>query len=385
MGTLSLRSFFKLVCVLTFLTCVFISLTLLSSCKRERPPWKVGFAGTLSGTFSELGVAGRNGAILKIEEVNKGGGVKGRPLELLIRDDKHDPKEAMRVDQELIEAGVVAIIGHMTSAMTLSVMPLVEEQKVLLISPTTSTPLLAKKNDLFIRVVGVSSEPAKEIAKLASQKGLKKVAVLLSKENKEYCVPYAEAFKVKLQEEGGDVIWVEEFEQEQRSIFSFLTEEILRKKPDAILIVASGTDTALLCQYIRMSNGKIPIFVSGWALTQDLLLHGGRSVEGVWTYEYFPFAAQDKAVEEFREKYKARFRIEPSFASLLAYDAVEVLVRGLEKAKEPITPNGLKEAILKIKRFESPSGAFELDQYGDAIIRYHFVTVEKGRFVSSNP
>jgi len=385
MGTLRFNLFLKIVCVLIALSCVFTITIFISSCKKERPPWKVGFSGTLTGPFSELGVHGRNGLILKIEEVNQRGGVKGRPIELIIKDDRHDPKEALRVDQELIDLGVVAIIGHMTSAMTLSVMSLVEKEKILLISPTTSTPLLSKKDDLFIRVVGASNEPSKAIAKLALQQGLKKVGVLASIENKEYTIPYVEIFKAELEKEGGDVICLEKFGPDQRSIFSSLAEGVLRKGPDAIFIVASGTDTALFCQYIRMSNGKIPIFISGWALTQDLLLHGGRSVEGVWTFAYFPFVLENKAIEQFRQRYQARFNIEPNFASLLAYDAGEVLVRGLETAKEPITPNSLKDAILKIRRFESPSGPFELDEYGDPTIRYQFVKVEKGRFVSTRP
>ena len=77
-----------------------------------KPPVKLGFVGGLTGKLSDMGTAVRNGVILAVEEANKEGGINGRQIVLITRDDKNDPEIALAVDRELINEGVVAIIGH---------------------------------------------------------------------------------------------------------------------------------------------------------------------------------------------------------------------------------------------------------------------------------
>lgn len=113
---------------------------------------KIGFSGTLTGRGTEFGTRDRNAAQLAVYEINKNGGIKGRPLVLITKDDKNDPDTARKVDQELIDAGVVAIIGHPTSHMTLASVALMNTIKMLMISPTTSTTNLTGIDDYFIRV-----------------------------------------------------------------------------------------------------------------------------------------------------------------------------------------------------------------------------------------
>ena len=110
----------------------------LTGCDNNKPI-KVGFVGGLTGRLSDLGIAGRNGVIMAIEEINKAGGINKRPIELITKDDKQDPEVAVNVDKELIDEGVVAIIGHMTSAMSIAALPLINKKQILMISPTTST------------------------------------------------------------------------------------------------------------------------------------------------------------------------------------------------------------------------------------------------------
>ena len=73
---------------LILLLILVFSLT-LSACSDA--PVKIGFSGTLKGKYSDLGVQGRNGALLAVEEINDAGGLDGRKLELLVRDDLNTP------------------------------------------------------------------------------------------------------------------------------------------------------------------------------------------------------------------------------------------------------------------------------------------------------
>jgi len=70
-----------------------------------------------------------------------------------VKNDKQNPEEALRVDRELVDAGVVAIIGHMTSSMSIVAIPFINKQKVLIDQPHTSTNKLTGIDDYFIRVI----------------------------------------------------------------------------------------------------------------------------------------------------------------------------------------------------------------------------------------
>ncbi len=63
---------------------------ILFSCQREKPPFKIGFVGGLTGRYSDLGVSGRNGAMLAVEEINENGGIRGRKILLIAKDDRQD-------------------------------------------------------------------------------------------------------------------------------------------------------------------------------------------------------------------------------------------------------------------------------------------------------
>ena len=73
-------------------------------------PIRIGFVAVLTGPLAELGVAGRDGAILAVEEVNRAGGIDGRRLELLPYDDHYDPAEAVKVIDELHQKYAVAAV-----------------------------------------------------------------------------------------------------------------------------------------------------------------------------------------------------------------------------------------------------------------------------------
>ena len=102
-------------------------------------PIRIGFVGGTSGRVADLGIAGRDAVLLAVELRNQSGGVAGRKVKLLIKDDQQSPELARRAVRDLIEQGVVAIVGPMTSAMAIAVVPIANEAKVLLMSPTATT------------------------------------------------------------------------------------------------------------------------------------------------------------------------------------------------------------------------------------------------------
>jgi branched-chain amino acid transport system substrate-binding protein len=106
-------------------------------------PIMIGFSGQLSGAYADLGIKGRDGVLLAVEKINAADGIAGRPIKLLARDDMGTPEGARVADKELIDAGTVAIIGHMTCRQTIAAMEIIKKAGVMLISPTISIEKLA--------------------------------------------------------------------------------------------------------------------------------------------------------------------------------------------------------------------------------------------------
>lgn len=350
---------------------IFFACLFTISCTEE-PPLKVGFVGGLTGRVADLGVAGRDGTLLAVEEQNSAGGIAGRKVELLVRDDQQDSERARQVIQELAEAKVRAIIGPMTSSMAVVVQPLINSAQIVTISPTVKTDQLSGIDDYFMRVTPPLSINAERIAAHASQKlGLKRFVVALDVSNRAFTETWLEFFRIALTEEGGQVDGVEEFDSQADVHFLPIAERILKAAPEGVLLLSNAIDTALLAQQIRKLGGEIPLFSSEWASTTDLLSFGGRAVEGMTSFHSFNANSSEPRYLSFKEKFINRFGYAPAFANVLAYDAATYLFSGLEKN----SPRGsLKESLLKMGSFPGLQSTVNVDQYGD-VERKLFLTV----------
>jgi branched-chain amino acid transport system substrate-binding protein len=355
-----------------------VFLALIWGCQGEKPPIKVGFAGGLTGRYSDLGTNGRNGVILAVEEVNQAGGINGRPVELISKDDQQDPETAIKVDRELIDKGVVAIIGHMTSAMSIAAVPLIDKSKVVMISPTTSTNQLTGKDDWFLRVYAPSRAGPLSLAEYArSRVGLSRVAAVYDLSNRVYTEDYVATFRSRFEELGGSMTATETYIAGADVRLDNLAERLAQAHPEGVLIAANAMDAAMLCQQLRKAGADLPIFASGWAMTQDFLHQGGRAVEGVAFEEAYDRDSRQETYVTFKERFTNRFGAEPSFAAMFGYEAARVLFAALSKDPDV---RALKETILKQKRFQGLQGDFEIDEYGDARRRHLLITVSEGRF-----
>lgn len=351
----------------------------LLNCQAKRSPIKIGLVGTFTGPFSDLSIAARNGAILAAEEWNQKGGINGRPVELLIKDDKNDPLEAVKVDQELIEAGVTAIIGHMTSEMSLAAYTLVNEKKMLMVSPTSSSPIFSGKDDWFIRVVASNVEPPRRLAKYCLRRACKRVVAIISSENRAFSKPFLEEFRNSIEAEGGSLVLIRELTKQDEGAYDMVATELITHAPDSVLLVLPAFQAVRICQQIRKLNIDIPIFSSGWALTRELLTHGGRSVEQVVFAGFFDPNLRTKEMLTFKENYTKRFGVEPTSAAVYGYDACNLILSTIVKRPKA---KDLKSAILETKTFQSPAGRFEIDRFGDATRPVRIITVLGGGFVT---
>ena len=339
-----------------------LALTILLGCG-EKEPIKLGFIAGTSGKVADLGISGRDAVEMMVEQCNRNGGINGRRIELLIKDDQQDPEIAKKSVQKLIESGVVAIIGPMTSDMSMAITPLLNKAQVLAVSPTTSTQHLSGQDDFFFRVCSTTLDNARRNAAYhIKTKDMQRIVAVYDMTNRFYCENWLKNFKKYFVGNGREVLTAMGFDRQPKQSFTEITHEMLALQPDGILIVANSMDSAMICQQIRKVDANIPITLSDWGATERLLELGGKAVEGVTLVQLFDRNNPEQKYQEFRKAYLDRFKREPGYAGAFACDAVQVVLTALEKQKSGQT---LKASILLIRRFQGLQKDFSFDEFGD--------------------
>ncbi|MCM8613737.1 ABC transporter substrate-binding protein [Accumulibacter sp.] len=351
---------------------------LLAGCAPPPEPISIGFIGGTSGRVADLGIAGRDGVQLAVDLRNQAGGVGGRAVRLLIRDDEQNPEVAAGALRELIDQGVVAVVGPMTSAMAMAMVPIANEAKLLLISPTVSTEDLSGRDDFFFRVGSSNHANAAEVARHHLQRapGQRRLAVAYDVGNRAYSESWLSGFRTVFEAGGGQLLKTLAFESGGETSLRQVAGELLASNPDGILIVANSVDTALLCQQLRKLGSALPIRAAEWAATERLLELGGKAVEGLMVGQNFNRSSEAPRYLAFREAYSERFHRDPGFGGTLSFDAANVLLEALARRQGE---QSVKEALLNVRRFDGLQAPIVFDDSGDVQLGVFMTVVRDGR------
>ncbi len=343
-----------------------------------KPDIRIGFIGGLSGKFSDLGTSTRNGALLAIEQVNATGGIDGRKLVMVEQDDKQNSEQAVIALTELKKQGVVAVVGPSTSSIATAVVGKANEEKLLLVAPTATTNKLTGKDDYFLRATGDASLYGRLAAQMHFEKrGMRSVALILDMANADYTESWAQPYADEFSRLGGKVLAMQRFKSTDNPDHQAIAKGLLAASPQMVVTVASSVDSALLAQRLKQLQPELALAGAGWASTERLIELGGSSVEGMLFEQYFDRFDTSPKYQRFLESYKARFKSEPGFGAVLAFDAANMVIAGIAKAGEPAA---LKSTILGIESFEGVQNRVTLDTFGDATRSVYFGIVKDGAF-----
>ncbi len=340
-------------------------------------PIPVGFASELTGPQADLGVAGRDGAQLAVEVINQAGGINGRPLELVVKNDQGKPKVARQVDAELVEQGVVAIVGHMTSGQTAAVFEQMNTARVILLSPTASSSQFSGQADYFFRLIPHTDLLGKALASHIYAQGVRRITVVYDLSNQAYTESFWRAVQAEFERLGGKVEQPFTFTSGQTDLRTLMTQ-VTFSKPEAVVFVSSAVDTALMAQYSRKEGTPISFFAAPWAQTNELLEKGGRAVEGMELEAIYDPHNPFPAFEVFEKQFQARYNRSPDFGAVYAYEAVQVLAQALRQTGGQT--DGLPEAIKSVRDVTGVQGLISLDEFGDVKREVYMTRVENGQF-----
>ncbi|GAA5184694.1 ABC transporter substrate-binding protein [Niveibacterium umoris] len=339
----------------------------------DRSPYRIGFLGSLTGKYAYLGEGGRNGFLLALEEINAAGGVDGRRIEAVIRDDQHNDAKAADATRELLAQQVRAVVGPMTSAMAKAVIPVLTGTDVPLISPTATSSELEGKDDPLFRILSSDPEYALQLAGYAWQTlGVRTLAIAFEEANRSYSESLANAFRKAFEDLGGKVVLITPLDAKDATSTS---ERLLAASPEAILMISNPVDTARISQVVRSRNEKVRLL--GDTAEERVIQLGGAAVEGLVATQTFDRDDPSPRYAAFVAAYEQRFKTKPGFEAIASYDATRVTLEGLAHRE---SGESLKAAIVRVARFAGVQGEIRFDRFGDAHRKAVIVRVENGQF-----
>jgi len=361
------------------LASVFVQALALSGC--EKNDIKIGLMMDLSGRSSELGISARNGAFLAEKEINDAGGVQGRNLRLIVKDDQGLAETATAVDEELIGEGVVLGIGHLASGPGLAGLKVFQTAGIPMLSPLMSTESLTGKKDGFFRIIASNARQGEMLAEDALNRGMPpgKAAILFETGNRTYTEEVGSNFRSVYEAGGGTIVLQDSYASGTGIEYDAIAEKLASSGADTFLLVAGGLDLGVFVQKLRLLVPDAVIYSGMWGMTADMIRNAGRHGEGVrFPSVYDPDGKTGKWLG-FRSAYLKKYAVEPGVASVYAYEAVMVAAEVLREVSVP-EPDAISEALLSQAPYVGLQTDIPMDPAGDSDRGYILVQVRDGRF-----
>ena len=365
----------------TFLVSAFVAAALFAGCK---PPGgntiKLGEFASLTGKEATFGISSHEGTVLAIEELNAAGGVLGKKFELLTEDDLSKAGEPATVVNKLISRdGVVAILGEVASSRSLEAAPICQQNKIPMISPSSTNPKVTETGDFIFRVCFIDPFQGTVMANFASKTlKAKKVAVFTDVKS-DYSKGLAKYFKEGFTKAGGQIVTELDFNGGDKDFKAQLTA-IKSSNPDAVFVPSYYTDAALICIQAKQLGLNVPFFGGdGWE-SEDLVKIGKDAVEGHYISTHAAPDSPDPRVKQFVAAYKARFKGKaPDSLAMLGYDSAMILADAMKRAGST-DGQKVRDALAATKDFAAVTGRITINAQRDATKSAVILQIKGGGF-----
>jgi branched-chain amino acid transport system substrate-binding protein len=336
---------------------------------------KIGEFGSMTGGEATFGQSTDRGIRLAIDEKNAAGGIKGRKITLLSEDNQGKPEEAAAVVKKLItQSQVIAILGEVASTRSLAAAPIAQQFKVPMVSPSSTNPKVTQVGDYIFRVCFIDPFQGPVMARFAFENlKLKKVAILKDLKS-DYSLGLAEFFAKKFKELGGEIVSEQTFQTGDSDFKGQLTR-IRTANPEAIFIPAYYTEVGLIARQARQLGIKAVLLGGdGWD-SPKLFEIGQDAVQGSYFSNHYASESPVRATQEFIKKYKEKYNETPDGLAAAGYDAAQILLDAMERAKE-ITPQAIRDALAQTKDFPGATGKISINSERNADKEAFIVKVE---------
>jgi branched-chain amino acid transport system substrate-binding protein len=336
---------------------------LLAGCSNEI---QIGAVVSKTGVADVYGERVQNGLDLALEEINAAGGVAGKTLTLVYRDDESDPKIGTMVTEDLIEeVGVRTIIGAVTSPVTLEIAPICEKRRVVLLSPTSSAPEITEAGTYIFRNYPSDILEGTTIADFARDLGLAKVAIFAV--NNEFGAGLKKVFTQKYENRFREVVGTFDFFETDTAAYPAMVEEVKALQPEGIYLIGYVNEVAQFLRLLKDADVDAVMLSTG-SITEDVIsLAGDASEYLVYPQPPFDVESTEPVVKGFVDAYRAKYGETPDTFAAHSYDALKILARAIEAGGGSMIADDVRAGLSSITRYQGASGVAGFDNNGDVV------------------
>lgn len=348
------------------------------ACGSEDKDILIGGVTPKTGSAAAYGKATEDGIRLAAEQANAAGGLLGgRKIKMLFEDDKGDPGEGRLAFSRLIERErVCAVIGAVMSNVSRAGADVAESNKVPMISPASTNPLLTLNKKYVFRACFTDAFQGRVVAKFAKENLGKNSAAVLYDSSNDYNKGLADVFRQVFTKLGGKVVAYESYSAGTKDFSPQLTK-ILETRPDVLFLPNYYNDVDLQARKARAIGIKATLLGGdGWTSTDLLKL---AEMDGGYFTNHFSPDSGEPQVKKFMTQYKERFKTEPDALSSLGYDAARILFDAIERAGSD-DPGKIRDALEKADT-QCLAGPFRFDANHNTLKPIAIIRIEKKRHV----
>jgi branched-chain amino acid transport system substrate-binding protein len=337
-------------------------LFLLSLTTVARADINIAAVGPITGQDAPTGEQMQHGAEAAVDAINKAGGVLGQKLNLFIKDDACDPKQSVAIANELSGENIFAVIGPMCSGSAIPASKIYNEEGILMISPSATSPALTEQGfDNVFRTCGRDDQQGEAVADfIAKNDAGKNIAIVDDKTA--YGKGLADVVRADLAKHGLHEKLDESVSRGERDYGSLLSK-LKENDIDVLFYGGYHTEAGLIVRQMR-DQGMKTVFIGGDDLTtKDFWSITGSSGEGA----FLSFNTDPRAKPEAAEAVK-RLRasgFDPEGITLYTYAAVQMAVQAIKRAGSA----DVKKAVIALHQTSIPTviGPISFDPKGDVM------------------
>ncbi len=344
---------------------------------RAADPVRIGFFMSMTGRDASFGEASLDGARIALDELNRAGGVLGRPVELVVEDDRSLAGESATAVKKLISRDhVVALVGECSSARTLEAAAVAQASRVPLVSPASTSPRVTQVGDMIFRVCFIDPFQGEVMATFARRRlGLGRAALLVDA-TAPYSVGLAEYFARTFTALGGVVVASQKYSGVDTDFRAQLTA-IRAAKPDALFLPGYYVAAGLVARQARdLGIGATLLGGDGFEAPQ-LLQIGGDALNGAYYSTHFSTESTDPVSRSFVAAFRARYGTAPNGLAALTYDAVRLVADAVRRAGST-DRKAVRDALAATRSFPGATGSTSMNPDRDADKGAAIITVRGG-------
>jgi branched-chain amino acid transport system substrate-binding protein len=341
---------------------------------------KIGLLAPLTGSAAADGVSVHNSLMLAVEKVNKGGGLLGKPVELVVYDDRADAKEAVPLAQKLIQQdAVAAVVAGSYSLPTRAAAPIFDESQIPMVAAYAVHPEVTQ-GDYTFRNGFLGMVEGKAAAHAAVELLKAKRIALLTSDN-DFGRTLSEGFKafIKTGVKGAQIVSEQAYPFAEKDFKAYLSK-IKETNPDAIFASGYYFQTGPVVKQAREMGMTMPIIGEEGADSPKFLEIAGMAAEGFVIVTNLNRDDPRPEVQSFLKEYEARFKIQPDMVGASAYDAFMIIAEAIKRAGS-LKGTEIQKAIAATKDYNGLTGLLKgFTPVGEVVKDVQVQVVKEGRF-----